>query len=137
MEEDSLVNFELFSVPYSDFDITNHPSYVSSDIIHLHFVSGFIDFPSFFSQCNKPVIWSLHDEYAYLGAFHFEEDSVFNSFRYGDIDAKYRELKLKMLRQYKKLGFIIASDWIHNKITRLHLTEDRHIFIVFETYNYC
>ncbi len=128
LQEDSLVNFELFSEPYSSFEITSHFAYLNTDIIHLHFVSGFIDFPSFFSPSNKPVIWSLHDEYAYLGAFHFEEDSVFNSLRYGDIDTEYRELKLKMLRQYKKLGFIIASDWIYNKITRLHLTEDKYIF---------
>ena len=58
----------------------------------------------------------------------FEKASVFNSLKYGNIDTKYRDLKLKMLRQYKKLGLIIASDWIYNKITRLHLTEDKHIF---------
>ncbi len=62
--------FEIFSFSTSDYDITTQKIYQSADIIHLHWVSGFIDY-RFFQMNKKPVIWTLHDMSPFTGGCHF------------------------------------------------------------------
>lgn len=62
--------FEIFSSINSCFDITNHPLYQKANIIHLHWVCGFINFSSFFKKINKPVVWTLHDMFPFTGGCH-------------------------------------------------------------------
>lgn len=64
---------EYFSFPDSEFDITTSQFYKDADIIHLHWVSGFLDYPSFFKKNQKPVIWTLHDMEPFQGGVHYEE----------------------------------------------------------------
>jgi hypothetical protein len=62
--------FEHFSAIDSWFDITTHPQFKKADIIHLHWVSGFLNFGSFFIKNKKPVIWTLHDMFPFTGGCH-------------------------------------------------------------------
>lgn len=64
---------EYFSYPYSDCDITKTKEYLDADIIHLHWVAGFLDWESFFRNNTKPVVWTLHDQNPYLGGQHYNE----------------------------------------------------------------
>jgi hypothetical protein len=64
---------ELFSSPYSKYDITNSPLYQEADIINLHWVAGFLDYESFFKKNKKPVIWTLHDMHPFTGGEHYVE----------------------------------------------------------------
>ena len=43
----------LHSSAFSVFDISNHELYNWADIVNLHWVGGFLDFPSFFSKNNS------------------------------------------------------------------------------------
>lgn len=43
-----------------------------ADIYNLHWISGFIDMPSFFRKIDKPVVWTLHDMYAFTGGCHYD-----------------------------------------------------------------
>jgi glycosyltransferase involved in cell wall biosynthesis len=114
---DSLTKFECFSSPKTSFDIINHPAYVDADIIHFHFVSGFLDYESFFKSNTKPVYWSLHDENFILGAFHFKLDSDNNIEEYGSIDQEYYELKVKAINNRKcQLTLLSGSNWMINKL---------------------
>ena len=114
---DSLTKFECFSSPKTSCDIINHPAYLDADIIHLHFVSGFLDYESFFESNTKPVYWSLHDENFILGAFHFKLDSINNMEEYGSIDQKYYELKVKAINNRKcHLTLLSGSNWMINKL---------------------
>ena len=61
---------ETFSEPYSSYDITMHPWYKETDIIHFHWVSGFLDY-SFFIKNKKPVVWTLHDMNPFTGGCHY------------------------------------------------------------------
>ena len=128
LNEDSLINFEVYSSPHTKFDITEHPVYSEATIIHFHYVSDFVDFNTFFSKNTKPVVWSLHDENPYLGAFHFEEDVVENSFNYGFINSEFTELKRNLIRNTQNISFVLASDWIFNKIKDLNLTRVEHLY---------
>ncbi len=69
----------IFTFPVTDYKIDNHPLVVAADIIHLHFISGFIDFSTFFSSVNKPIVWTIHDKNPTMGGFHLKIDSDKNA----------------------------------------------------------
>lgn len=65
---------ELFSFPYSDFRIDQHPLVQQADIVHLHWVSdGFLDYQSFFSTTKKKIVWTLHDMFPFTGGCHHSD----------------------------------------------------------------
>lgn len=63
---------ESFSHPYSPFDVEQQLWIKNADVIHLHWVSGFLNYPHFFNKVDKPIVWTLHDQNPYLGGFHYE-----------------------------------------------------------------
>ena len=69
--KDSL-DYEMLSTAFSNFKMENHPLVKEADILHLHWVSGLIDFDTFFKKCKKPIIWTLHDMNPFQGFFHYE-----------------------------------------------------------------
>lgn len=69
-----LKGLEGVSFPQSDFDLTDTVYYKEADIINLHWVAGFIDWPTFFTKNTKPVVWTLHDKNPFLGANHYDEN---------------------------------------------------------------
>ena len=67
--------YSLHTPARSFVDIKEHELYAWADVVNLHWVSSFLDFPSFFSKNNsKPVIWTLHDMNAFTGGCHYAED---------------------------------------------------------------
>ena len=63
----------LFSVGTSFYRLDRAPTINAAEIIHLHWVCGFLDIPSFFRRVRKPIIWTLRDEWPLLGGFHYRE----------------------------------------------------------------
>ena len=63
-----------YTFPLSNYDLSNHPLVAEADIIHLHWIGDFLDYPTFFSHIKKPVIWTLHDENIGFGGFHYQRD---------------------------------------------------------------
>jgi len=61
-----------FSFPQSDYDLAIHPLVKEADIIHFHWISGFLDF-NFFSKVNKPFVWTLHDMHPFTGGCHHSQ----------------------------------------------------------------
>lgn len=45
-----------------------------ADLIHLHWVAGFVDYAFFFSMVQKPVVWTMHDMNAFTGGCHYNID---------------------------------------------------------------
>ncbi len=118
INKDSHTKFEVFSPPFSLYDVTESQCYKDADIIHLHWISGFVDFESFFRINKKPVFCSLHDEYLLLGAFHFELDSERNIEEYGELDKSYSLTKQNaILHSSSKITFISGADWLMNKLS--------------------
>ena len=48
---------------------------LDADVINLHWVSWFVDWPSFFPEATQrwPVVWTLHDVNAFTGGCHYTE----------------------------------------------------------------
>jgi glycosyltransferase involved in cell wall biosynthesis len=61
---------EWFSFADSGYDITTDYNYQEADIIHLHWVSDFLDY-NFFLKNKKPIIWTLHDMNPFTGGCHY------------------------------------------------------------------
>lgn len=105
-------NFEIFSTPLSNFDITLHPVYQQADIIHLHWVADFLDYSSFFEKNQKPVVWTLHDMNPFQGGFHYYGDVQNNREGWQDLEDLYKEIKKQALSKAKTIHVVGLSNWI-------------------------
>ncbi|MBJ7879170.1 glycosyltransferase [Gelidibacter salicanalis] len=70
--------YDIYSPPYSDINLNTHQLILEADLIHLHWISGFIDYNTFFRTINKPIIWYLHDFNPLMGGFHLIQDLAKN-----------------------------------------------------------
>jgi glycosyltransferase involved in cell wall biosynthesis len=117
---------ELFSFLNSNYDLTKSELYKNCDIVNLHWVSGFLDFASFFKKNTKPVVWTLHDMNAFSGGEHYNE-------KYIGIDEKGYPIKRNISNEEKNifhsilsqkqrvienvnnLHIVTPSDWLNNE----------------------
>ncbi len=63
--------FEIFSPPYSKYDLNSQPIYQEADIINLHWVTYFLDYERFFPNTDKKIVWTFHDMNAFTGGCHY------------------------------------------------------------------
>ncbi len=111
---------EDFQFPTSIYDITEHSLFQEADIINLHWVTGFLDWKSFFSKCNKPVIWTLHDMLPFTGGYHYQKGFPFES--YQPLIDKNLKVKKKALKN-KNIDIITPSTWLLNESKQSELFE--------------
>lgn len=108
-----LLNCEIITLPFCDFDLLEDPYVKSADIIHLHWVGEILDYPSFFKQNTKPVVWTLHDMNPFQGIFHYKEDETRNKNIASHLDKKIALLKRRSIRKRKsKLALVSPSQWL-------------------------
>ncbi len=72
-EKDKTIRFG-FSPANTGIDISQHPWVQEADIIHLHWTNqGFLSLKSLAGifKLNKPVVWTLHDMWAFTGGCHY------------------------------------------------------------------
>lgn len=62
---------EWFSRPDTVWKIKNHPLIQSADVIHFHWVSGFLNVEELPQLNGKKLVWTLHDEFPFSGGFHY------------------------------------------------------------------
>jgi glycosyltransferase involved in cell wall biosynthesis len=105
-------NFEKLSLPFSNFKLHNHPLVEEADIINLHWVSGILDYPSFFKKCKKPIVWTLHDMNPCLGLFHYENDMKIASKELIRINTEALKIYKKSLDNIKKAVIVTPSQWL-------------------------
>lgn len=117
---------EPLSMPVSVFDVENHPLVKNADIIHLHSVAGFVDYPSFFKNVNKPVVWTLHDENFFHGLCHFSR----NNENVGKLENKYYQVKVDALRKKTNLGIVFLSEMMCEKYKTHELIAGRPCVII-------
>lgn len=73
---------EIFSFPFSFFDVLKHPLVQVADVVHLHWTGyGLIDHQRFFGRCAKPIVWTLHDMNPFTAGSHHTDGDM--SFREG------------------------------------------------------
>lgn len=123
----------ISDVPYCHLPLTSfkkaskHPDLEWADVIHLHWVSGMIDYPTFFVSIKKPIVWTLHDEHPINGLMHFE--SKFSSLppQLKAIDKKCIDIKSEAVNNSKDLHVVALSDFMYNRIKRSKILGEFHI----------
>lgn len=98
------------TLPTSLIDVSHHPLVKEADLIHLHWVDNFVDYPSFFRNIDKPIVWTLHDEGMFSGVFHFTDGKNLHE----PLDEKYLDIKFKAVHQIKNLGIVFLSKMMKN-----------------------
>ena len=107
-------DFEVFTFPDSESDILSHPAVKKADIINLHWVAKYLDYPSFFKNIKKPVVWTLHDMNPFQGGFHYYNDVVRNMKQFGRLENRLRKQKEALIQQCKNLTVVAPSSWLTN-----------------------
>lgn len=104
--------------PLSNYTkIVNHPLVEWADIIHLHWVPDFIDYPTFFKRIKKPIVWTLHDQYPILGVMHFESEYTVRPKELDKIDHLCRKIKKKGLSKARFLHVVAISEMMKDIIS--------------------
>jgi glycosyltransferase involved in cell wall biosynthesis len=105
-------NFEMFSMATSDYNLEGLESIIDADVINLHWISNFINYPAFFQTYkNKPVVWTLHDMNPFLGGFHYKNDYN-NNPDYRPLENRTYKIKHKALSNIENLSIVTPSKWL-------------------------
>lgn len=99
-----------FTRPVSPVDICNHKLIKWADVIHLHFVNNYLDYPSFFEKIKKPVVWTLHDENLFYGISHYRKFV----FKDHPLEMKYRFVKHSAISKANNLTIVFLSEMMYN-----------------------
>jgi len=129
---------ELFSYPFSDYDITENEWYKDADVINLHWVADFLDYKSFFEKNTKPVIWTLHDMNPFTGGEHYLE-TIIDVDNYGkpilrekdnleqQITTNYLNFKTQLFEKVKNLTIVAPSKWLVNVALKSNVFGDKQV----------
>jgi len=105
-------SYEVFSFAESNYRLSGHPLVQAADIIHLHWVAQFINYPTFFRLVNKPIVWTLHDMNPFLGGFHYRGDHERNSPAMDKLNKKILGMKSDALRRAEFVSISCPSQWL-------------------------
>jgi glycosyltransferase involved in cell wall biosynthesis len=132
---------EMFSYPNSIYDITKSKLFKQADFINLHWVADFLDYPSFFRNCDKPVAWTLHDQNPFLGIEHYAEDYIgidnngFPIKRELTIAEKEKineglKIKAEAFSDFNDLHIITLCNWMKQEVENSELLKKYSVCII-------
>ena len=102
-------------MPYSPYDLSNHKLVKWADIVNLHWVAGFLHYPTFFRKVKKPIVWTLHDRNPFSGGFHFK---CYEQPEYSQVDSKLVLEKSFFLKERYSLSIVSPSKWLLSESVR-------------------
>ena len=120
----------FFTSPLSRFDLARHPLVKDADIVHLHWVANYIDFPSFFPSIDKPIVWTLHDENMAYGGFHYGKEKERCYTNYASIEDAYCKIKQSSLSHCKSIHVVALSKMMKDFYATRSFLSDRCISII-------
>ncbi len=95
-----------FTLPISNFDLAQHPLVQEADVLHLHWVENFVDYPSFFTRVRKPIVWTFHDESVAFGGFHYSDEARRLAKPYASLETPLAQLKRNALATANNLHMV-------------------------------
>jgi glycosyltransferase involved in cell wall biosynthesis len=122
-ERDKSVRFS-FSLANFGHDLSKHPLVKKADVLHLHWINqGLLSIKNIqqLGALGKPIVWTLHDMWAFTGGCHYSGDcdhylTGCGNCPYlrhpGPSDLSKRILKRKQNRFPGQIQFITCSEWL-------------------------
>ena len=102
---------QLFSPARTLYRLDREPCVLAADLVHLHWIGSFLDVPSFFRHCRKPIVWTMRDEYPLLGGFHYRSLVPPNlTPRLAAVDREQFRLKRRAIASHPNVSFIALSE---------------------------
>jgi glycosyltransferase involved in cell wall biosynthesis len=128
-----------FTNPFVGLDVSKHPLILKSDIINLHWINGgYLSLNSIekLKQLNKPIVWTLHDMWAFTGGCHYsldcrkftEDCSNCPSLRFsGKKDTSQRIFNNKSFFSKLNLTVVTCSKWLKQEADKSILLGEKKI----------
>jgi len=113
---------------------------INADVAHLHWISFFADYPTFFGSIpdHVPIVWTLHDMNAFTGGCHYSNGCT--KFKFGcggceqltnrnprDVSATSFNVKRKSLKN-KDVHVVTPSDWMRELAMQSKIWPDNTTF---------
>lgn len=103
------------------------------DLVHLHWVNGEMLSISDIANIKKPLVWTLHDMWAFSGAEHYPDSEEWKSGYLSrgekfNFDAWVWRRKLKHWRQ--PIQLVSPSNWLKNCIQSSRLMGDWNVEVI-------
>lgn len=100
----------VFSSPVTHYtNIANHPWVQEADIVHLHYIGGFVDYESFFKKVKQPIVWTMHDQNPGLGGLDFQKWKDDASPQLKRLDDKMMAIKKKAYGHIRSMTLVTIS----------------------------
>ncbi len=129
--------FAVSWLPYSN--IVEKINEINPDLVHLHWINGGMIKIEDLVKIKAPIVWSLHDMWAFTGGCHYNEGcngyekecgncKVLGSSKENDLSRKIWKRKEKTFSQKKDMTIIGLSRWLNECSKNSTLLKDkRHI----------
>ncbi|MCT7530907.1 glycosyltransferase family 4 protein [Aliarcobacter cryaerophilus] len=109
-----------------------------ADIVHLHWITnGFLSSEDI-RKIRKPLVWSLHDMWAFTGGCHYDEEcnryenecgqcKVLGSSLQDDLSHKIWKIKKESFSECSNLTIVGLSNWLTNAAQQSSLLKNNHV----------
>ncbi|MBQ0725147.1 MAG: glycosyltransferase family 4 protein [Cycloclasticus sp.] len=108
-------------VPFSG--LVERINTINPDVVHLHWVNKAMLSISDIAVIKAPIVWSLHDMWAFTGGCHYDEEcgayeqscgtcKVLGSIKPNDLSRKIFKKKLNAYAKNKNLTVVVLSKWL-------------------------
>lgn len=123
-------NYEIATFSTTSYRLEKLQVVKEADIIHLHWVGDFLNYPTFFKNIRQPIVWTLHDINPMRGMFHFDSDIEKNKEIFGREEEKNLQIKIKAIQRNNNISVVCLSDWMRQKVdVSPHLANYPHYII--------
>lgn len=115
----------LFSSSWFGFsNVINKINEINPDIVHLHWICGGMIKIEDIAHIKAPIVWSLHDMWAFTGGCHYDEEckgykkncgncKVLWSDKENDLSRKIFKRKQKVFNLKKDITIVGLSRWLN------------------------
>ncbi len=129
-----------FSIANVGENISKNKLIREADIIHLHWINfGFLSVKSLKNllSLNKPIVWTLHDMWAFTGGCHYSFDCInyktkcqncfyLKNQNNNDLSTKIFNHKLNLFLN-SNINFITCSNWLKNEAKSSYLLKSKNV----------
>ena len=132
-----------FHIGWTGRNIVRNELIKKADVINLHWITdGFLSIKNIskLTKLNKPIVWTLHDMWAFTGGCHYSEDCKkyvdqcgscpqLNSNRENDITRKIWKRKKRAYKNLK-LTIVTPSKWLAECVRKSSLLSNFNVEII-------
>lgn len=140
-ERDKSVRF-AFSLANFGKDISRHPLVQEADVLHLHWINqGFLSLQGIeqLSLLGKPIVWTLHDMWAFTGGCHYSRSCM--NFQQSCGNCPYlrnpapNDLTNRIWKRKKKhyptgIQYVTCSEWLAGIARSSSLLKDESVISI-------